>query len=115
MNTFEKVLDIPGAATVMGSKIIGRVIGQVANGYGEDEVLVDELCLFKAIEAKYPKDTISMPAMFKSMVRRASKEVVADERIVARVVVAERQPKADHPPGDGTQRHVENVLEQNVG
>jgi hypothetical protein len=76
MNTFQKVLDLPGAATIMAAKIIGRVIDQVARGFGEDPTLADELCLFRAIEAKYQKDTISMPKMFKNMVARAKTETV---------------------------------------
>ena len=74
MNTFEKVLEVPGAASILAAKIAGRVIDQVARGFGEDETLVSELCLFKVIEQKYPRDTISMPNMFKTMRNRAKTE-----------------------------------------
>lgn len=71
MKTLTKLLTIPTAATTLASKIIGRVIDQVARGFDQDETLEHELCVYKAIQAKYPKDTISMPAMFKIMLRKA--------------------------------------------
>lgn len=75
MNTFQKVLAIPGAAPVMAAKILGRFIDQCARGFHEDAVLTDELALYKAIEAQYPQTTVSLPSMFKSMLKRAKTEV----------------------------------------
>ena len=68
--TFDKILDVPASATILGTKIIGRVIDQIARGYDEDESLPHLISLYKAIQEKYPQDTITLPAMFKTMVRR---------------------------------------------
>jgi hypothetical protein len=67
----ETIFDIPGAAPVLAAKIIGRVIDQVARGFGEDENIPLELSIYKAIQAKYP-NTVTMPDMMKSMLRRAN-------------------------------------------
>ncbi len=75
LKTINAILAIPGAAPVMAAKIIGRVIGQVSNGFGKDEQLVSEISVYKAIAVKYPNDTISLPDMFKTMLRRANTEV----------------------------------------
>lgn len=80
--TINALLALPGAAPVLGAKIIGRVIGQVANGFGKDDQLVYELAIYKAIAAKYPKDTITMMKMFDTMKNNANTEsnsVPADE------------------------------------
>lgn len=66
--------DLPGAAPIMAATIIGRVIGQVRDGFHTDPQLVDELCVYKAIQRRFPDDTVTMPNMFKDMVRRASTE-----------------------------------------
>ena len=75
LKTINAILTIPGAAPVLAAKIIGRVIGQVANGFGKDEQLVSELSVYKAIAVKYPVDVITLPDMFKTMLRRANTEV----------------------------------------
>ena len=72
------LLTISGAAPVLAAKIIGRVIGQVANGFGKDEQLVDELSVYKAIAVKYPKDTITLNSMFKLMRNRADTSGTVD-------------------------------------
>lgn len=79
----ERILKIPAAAQILASKIIGRVIGQVANGFHQDPQLIAELSVYKAIQAKYPVDTVTLPDMFKSMVKRASNEVPVPEFDVA--------------------------------
>ena len=75
MKTINAILASPGAAPVLAAKIIGRVIGQVANGFGKDEQLTSELSVYKAIATKYPKDTISLNDMFKTMRGRANTEI----------------------------------------
>jgi len=74
LTTFQKVLTVQIAATVMAAKMLGRVIDQVARGFTTDPNLKTELSLYKAIQAKYPADTVTLPNMFKSMVRRAKTE-----------------------------------------
>jgi hypothetical protein len=68
---FDRILELPGAAPVLAAKIAGRVIGQVARGFGKDKANLDELNLFKAIEEKYPDDTFPIADMFKKMLDSA--------------------------------------------
>lgn len=66
-----KVIAIEGAATVLASILIGRVIGQVSRGFAEDDEVIAQATLYKAIHDKYPKSTIEVAAMFKRMLANA--------------------------------------------
>ena len=69
-NVIQKVNKLNGAAPVLGAKIIGRIIDQVARGFTEDEQLGDLMAVYKGLLATHP-DTVSMRAMWESMHKRA--------------------------------------------
>jgi hypothetical protein len=105
LKTINAILTIPGAAPVMAAKIIGRVIGQVANGFGKDEQLESEISVYKAIAVKYPADTISLPDMFKTMLRRANTEVeTADFSAELEGMSEEQKALWDTPDADLSER-----------
>ena len=89
MKTFEQILEVPGAANILAAKLVGRVIDQVARGFGDDESLEDSISLFKAIEQKYPEDTISLPNLFKRIRKSASTDT--DEGLKLEGLTPEQQ------------------------
>lgn len=70
---FTKVNKIEGAATVLASILIGRVIGQVSRGFSEDDEVVAQATLYKTIKLAHPDSTIEVAAMFKRMLDNAEK------------------------------------------
>jgi hypothetical protein len=68
---FTELLKLPGAATAFGAITIGRVIGQVARGFAEDDEVVAQATLYKMVKATHPDDTIEVAAMFKRMLENA--------------------------------------------
>ena len=79
MNVFEELLLLPGAAPILADKLSGRIIGRVAQGFGEDEALQDMMDLFRAIENKWPQNVMSIRAMFELQLSDAAKETAVPE------------------------------------
>jgi len=74
-NVFEEILLLPGAAPVLAAKLSGRIIGRIADGFDEDPALYDMMCLFRALEDKWPEQTMSLRAMYDLQMKDADKEV----------------------------------------
>jgi len=66
-----KILKIPGAAIVLASILIGRVIGQVARGFGENPEVTLQASVYLTILAKFPNDVVSAAVMFRRMLENA--------------------------------------------
>lgn len=71
-NFIEKLVAIEGAALVLANILCGRVIGQIARGFGDDEEVRAQASLYLAIRAQYGADAVvSVPAMFNRMLKNA--------------------------------------------
>jgi hypothetical protein len=79
MNTFESISKLRGAAVILAAKILGRCIGQIAMGFGDDTQRESEIALYKAIQALHPEDTVTLKTMFGIMMKKANNSVNAPE------------------------------------
>ena len=79
MNTFDELLELPGAAPVLAAKLSGRIIGRIADGFEDDPALYDMMSLFNTIDYKWPEQTMSLRAMFELHLKDASKESADNE------------------------------------
>jgi hypothetical protein len=78
-NFFTEILKIEGAANVLGSITIGRVIGQVSRGFGSDDEVIAQATVYKMIKQTFPESTIEVAAMFKRMLDNAAKNTTGLE------------------------------------
>ena len=74
MNPFEEILLLPGAAPILGAKLAGRIIGRIADGFDEDPALGDMMKLYRAIEDKWPEQTMSLRDMYNLQLKDAAQD-----------------------------------------
>lgn len=74
MNTFEKLLLLPGAAPILADKLSGRIVSRVADGFDQDPALGYMMNLFRSIEFKWPKSIMSLREMYEVQLNDASKD-----------------------------------------
>lgn len=76
----ERLVDLEGAALVLANITCGRVIGQIARGFGDDEEVRAQASLYLAIRAQYGEDAVvSIPVMFNRMLKNADDNTKALE------------------------------------
>lgn len=75
----ETLVKHEGAAITLASILCGRVIGQVARGFAEDDEVHAQTSLYLAIKAQYPESTVEVPNMFKRMLANADDNSTALE------------------------------------
>jgi len=91
MNTFEKLLLLPGAALVLADKLSGRIIGRIADGFDEDPALGNMMNLFRAIENKWPDSVLSLREMYDVQLKSASKDNAASDKAMEGLTEKQRQ------------------------
>jgi hypothetical protein len=89
MNVFEEILSLPGAALVLADKLSGRIIGRVADGFGDDPALSSMMNLFRTIENKY--EVLSLREMHDLQLKDAGKENAASQAALDELTEEQRE------------------------
>lgn len=76
-NFIETLAKHEGAAITLASILCGRVIGQVARGFAEDEEVVLQANLYAALAKAYPASVVPVPKMFGRILRNADDNMSA--------------------------------------
>jgi hypothetical protein len=91
MNTFEEILLLPGTAVILADKLSGRIIGRIADGFDKDPALYDMMCLFRALEDKWPDSVMSLRAMYDLQMEDAAKDSSASDEAMEGLTPEQRE------------------------